>query len=445
MPSRTRKSIALAAAGACLMLAVPSAVTASNDPRFSEQWGLHKIGAEPAWGAARGEGVLIGFIDSGVDLSHPDLKGKIAGGKDFVDGDDSPNDQHGHGTLTAGIAAAETGNGQGIAGVAPAARILAARAFDGGGNGGSDKVAAGIHWAVEEAARQGKKLVLNLSFVGPGGSLLLVDDVRAAIEAATRRGAAVVAAAGNDRGPSQYNAPSGSGILVVGAHTREDTCSSFSNHGPGVDILAPGGAGGRSSATDILSTYPNGGYASAAGTSLATPFVSGSMALLMSQGLGAKAAADKLVAAARGPAVSCHGDGTTYKLLDAAAALGVSGAPAPPAPATLSAAEPAQRAPDNSAARPAKTSAPARRTVQQPAAAPAPPPPPPPDPPTILLSMPEPEDDPPPSAPLETALELPERQGSSRPISPLRIAAGSLLVAVGAASGILRLIFRTTL
>lgn len=437
-----RTVIALALAGGYVLFALPAGVTASNDQRFGEQWGLHKIGAEPAWSAARGDGVLIAFIDSGVDMSHPDLNGKIAAAQSFLAGDASPQDQHGHGTLTAGIAAAETGNGQGIAGVAPGARILAARAFDGAGNGASNNVAAGIDWAVAEAGRRGSKLVLNLSFVGPGGSLLLVDDVRASIEAATSRGAAVVAAAGNDGGASQYTAPPGSGILVVGAHTREDSCSRFSNYGSGVDLLAPGGAGGRSSATDILSTYLNSSYASSSGTSLATPFVSGAMALLMSKGMGAAAAADKLVATARGPVVSCRGEGSSYGFLDVAAALGVSGAPAPPpAPATLSAAP----------AEPLPQSAPARRpraaARPAPAPAPAPPPAPAPEPSTILLSAPpvKAEQQGPPEAPMAASLELPPKKSSSDPVSPVRIAAGSLFLAVAAASAILRFIFRPTM
>lgn len=431
MPKPQKKAVSLALAVAFLSAAISSAALASNDQRFADQWGLHKIGAEAAWGASRGEGVLIGMIDSGVDLSHPDLNGKIAGGKDFIDGDASPDDQNGHGTLTAGIAAAETGNGMGIAGVAPGARILVARAFDGAGNGGSDKVAAGIYWAVEEARSRGSKLVLNLSFVGPGGSLLLVDDVKAAIAAATQYGAAVVAAAGNDG--TQTQAPSGSGLLVVGASTRDDTCSRFSNYGPGVDILAPGGAGGRSSATDILSTYLGGGYASSSGTSLATPFVSGSMALLMSRGMSAAGAAEKLIASARGPKVSCRGESSTYGFLDVAAALGASVAPPPEAP-KLSSAAPPQPAP--------KSAPPPRPGAARPAAPPpSPAPPPPPEPATILLPEPAPELTLP--APLAAPLELPVKSASPDPVSPAQVAAGSLLGVLALAHAALRFVFRT--
>ena len=129
--------------------------TASNDTYFPQQWGLQKVGAEQAWGVARGQGVIIGIIDSGVKLNHPDLQANLLPGWDFVDKDDYPDDGQGHGTLVAGVAAAVAGNGEGIAGVAPEAKILPVRVFDSGGNSRSDVVSTGIRWAVEEARRRG--------------------------------------------------------------------------------------------------------------------------------------------------------------------------------------------------------------------------------------------------------------------------------------------------
>ncbi|MGI8427211.1 MAG: S8 family serine peptidase [Actinomycetota bacterium] len=422
-----RTSAAVVLAIALFMLAGPLSAVASNDPRFGDQWGLHKIEAEAAWSASRGDGVSIALIDSGADLSHPDLRGKISGGKDFVDGDNSPDDDNGHGTLTAGIAAASTGNGVGIAGVAPNARIVPVRVFDGAGNAGSDKVAAAIAWAVDNVPG---RLVLNLSFVGPGSSLLLVEDVRAAINYATSRGAAVVVAAGNDGADNQYDAPSGSGIIVVGASTREDACSSFTNYGSGVDILAPGGAGGRSSGTDILSTYLGGGYASSSGTSLAAPFVSGAMALLMSQGSSAPSAASRIISSARGPAISCRGESSSYRFLNVASALGVS----------LAASGPAQQP-----AAPAPAPPPAGKALRQPgpvaapqgaASLPAPSAPAPPPTPVIALPNKDPNKDPnndkePPTIPLAADLQLPVK--NSAPLSPAKLTATLLLVALGAA------------
>jgi len=361
MNRNLRKSAAsrVACCAICIALALfAGAASASNDQYFSQQWGLQKIGAESAWTVARGAGVLIGVIDSGVQLNHPDLINKLVPGKDFIDGDNDPSDGEGHGTLVAGIAAAETGNGVGVAGTAPDAKILPVRAFDSAGNGGSDKVSLGIRWAVDEAARRGSRLVLNLSFVGPpgggstGGAIFADPSVRDAISYAAGHGDAVVAAAGNDgASATQYNAPEGSGIIVVGSSDQKDQCSSFTNYGSGLDILAPG--------TDILSTYNNGGYGRSSGTSMAAPFVSGALAVLMSNGRSASSAVSQLKATARGPAVSCHGESTSYGLLDLGAAVGAhpatGGAPA----VSANKPRPALIPPSKAAAPPAPPPAPA--------------------------------------------------------------------------------------
>ena len=120
---------------AALALSVPAPAGAAADPARPRQWNLDRIGAEAAWSRADGSGITVGVVDSGVDLAHEDLAGRIVAGRDFVDDDDVPQDAYGHGTHVAGIIAAARGNGRGIVGVAPGARIMPLRVLgpDGGG------------------------------------------------------------------------------------------------------------------------------------------------------------------------------------------------------------------------------------------------------------------------------------------------------------------------
>src|SRR5207249_216773 len=133
-----------------------------NDPLFPHQWGLTQIKAPDAWAhGALGAGVTIAIVDTGVDLNHPDLGSKIVAGADLVSGETcTPGDQdlNGHGTHVAGIAAALTNNGIGVAGTAPDAKIMPVRVLDSTGSGSTDDVAAGIRWAADHGAQ-----VINLS------------------------------------------------------------------------------------------------------------------------------------------------------------------------------------------------------------------------------------------------------------------------------------------
>jgi subtilisin family serine protease len=326
----TRLRLAAASCVACLMLLAPSPVqAATNDPLYSQLWGLHRVGAERAWRVSRGEGVIIAIVDTGVNLSHPDLKDQLLPGLNVARPGTPADDEHGHGTLIAGVAAAATNNGQGIAAVAPDAKVIPLRVFNAQGIATSVQVTRAIRWAIDAAEQRRSKLVLNLSFVGPTRSpedpvpaTLLGDrTVRRAITDATDAGAAVVAASGNDGLPqTAFDAPANRGIVVVGAADKQDRCAPFTNYGRGLDILAPG--------VDILSTFWNRApdqpvYAFADGTSLAVPFVAGAAALLMSSGLTNVEAVNRILATARGPGLPCRAEPTSYKHLDVAAALGV--------------------------------------------------------------------------------------------------------------------------
>ena len=237
-----------------------------DDPRFGVQWGLKKTAFPGAWNDARGTGAKIAIVDSGIDQSHPDI-GKIAAQKDFVNGDTVANDPYGHGTHVAGIAAALTNNGRGVAGGCPACRLLIARVLDSGGDTTDADAVAGIRWSVNNGAD-----VVNLSFGGGGRSAVL----EAAVDDAYANGAVVVAAAGNQGSnvpqyPAAYPA-----AIAVSATNANDAIAGFSSRGDWVDLSAPG--------TNIVSTFDGGGYGEESGTSESAPFVSAVAGLLASQG-----------------------------------------------------------------------------------------------------------------------------------------------------------------
>ncbi len=278
-------------------VSVPPA-SASNDPFFDRQWALEQIGAPRAWTVTRGAGAVIGIVDSGVEASHPDLAGKVALTADCwnrpacVDGLGN-TDADGHGTLIAGVIAAGTDNGKGIAGVAPDARLVVAKVLGPGGAGRAEEINHGIRWAVDRGAR-----VVNISlgdpgaFTSSGGSPL-----RDGIEYAWSKGAVPVLAAGNYGGVSSENYGT-LNAMVVGATDRTGALASYSSAIGNAKwgLVAPGGSGAAGPDNNIISTASGGGYASSAGTSMAAPQVAGAVALLLAQGLSPSAAVSKLLA-----------------------------------------------------------------------------------------------------------------------------------------------------
>ncbi len=239
-----------------------------------------------AWDATLGDPrIVVAIIDTGVDVGHPELSGQTVEGKSFVDALDPAHpgqrgsvlDGAGHGTHVAGIVAAAE-NGVGITGVAPRCRIMPVKTLDHEERGFASDVAAGIMYAVDHGAR-----VMNLSLGSYGGSRVLERAVARAID----RGVVVVAAMGNDRMDPELGygaAPSYPaalpGVIAVAAHDETGRICSFSNAGRWVTLAAPGEA--------IWSTFPREGSDPGAplellsGTSMATPFVSGVVALLLS-------------------------------------------------------------------------------------------------------------------------------------------------------------------
>jgi serine protease len=343
-----RKLILLAALA--LTLSGPAGAAAPNDQYFGLQWGLQQINADEAWGVSTGFGQVIAVVDAGVDLSHPDLQGKLVPGITFSgcatnangcgNGDwksaPSAGTPSPHGTHVAGIAAAATGNGIGIAGVARDARVMPVKALTEEG-GSFEEIAAGIRWAVDHGAD-----VINMSLGAlPGVQVLvlsgLISDVAAAIDYAVSRNVPVIVAAGNEFASICAEPSFDAGALCVTSTDRNELRSSFSNFGikPDLNVVAaPGGAAFLSCDEDILSTVPAGtesscgvgkpGYDDYAGTSMATPHVAGVAALLTAQGRGVSNVYGVLKSTARTPGLGSRGVYTPtygFGIVDADAAV----------------------------------------------------------------------------------------------------------------------------
>ena len=240
--------------------------TIPNDPDWGKQYNLVAIRAPQGWDLSTGSSaVTIAIVDSGVDLSHPDLAGKLVAGYDFVDNDTVPQDQYGHGTHVAGIAAASSNNNRGIAGVSWGAKIMPVRVLNAFGGGTFSAVANGIIWATDHGAQ-----VINLSLGGDVGSPAL----KAAVDYALAKNMIVVAAAGNTGTtpliyPAQYT-----GVIAVGATDSTNTRASFSDYGNELDLVAPG--------KSIYSLFPGNNYGYDTGTSMSAPHVAGLAAILLS-------------------------------------------------------------------------------------------------------------------------------------------------------------------
>ncbi|MBA3534848.1 MAG: S8 family serine peptidase [Ardenticatenales bacterium] len=270
---------------------IPTGSIIPNDEYYGDLWGMTRMRAPEAWTISTGQEVVIAILDTGIDYTHPEFTGRLVSPSlwyDFSNNDTDPMDGEGHGTHVSGSAAAAANNGVGVAGVAWNARIMPLKVLNDEGSGYLSWSTA----AIEHATNNGAKII-NMSL----GSESYSGPLQSAIDYAVSRGVVVIAASGNCHqvgngcdaaDPVTYPAAM-SGVIGVGATTREDAHASYSTMGYYVDVSAPGGdyIGDHDLGSLILSTIPTHvfqeGYAWGAGTSMAAPHVTGVAALLLKE------------------------------------------------------------------------------------------------------------------------------------------------------------------
>jgi hypothetical protein len=324
---------------------VEAAITIPNDTSYASQYAPALIQAETAWDIATGSGsITVAIIDSGIDSSHPEFAGRIVPGYDFIQDDTVPQDECGHGTHVAGIAAAAGNNAQGIAGIAWGVKIMPIRVLSDLCGGSYADVSDALIWAVDHGAK-----VINVSLGGSGSSTLMQN----ATYYAYTHGAAIFAAAGNTGGSVFYPAAY-PWVMAIGSVDSSSTRVSTSNQGAALDLMAPGDS--------IYSTLPtNSGffynltcphpwpygsspcgkstqYDLLGGTSMASPHAAGAAALLLSMPGSCFSTPDQIYQALITSAKDLGAAGFDtlygYGLIQIQTAMGLCPS-APPAPAPL--------------------------------------------------------------------------------------------------------------
>jgi subtilisin family serine protease len=299
------------------------AAAVPNDPSFSAQSSyLQTMHLPDAWNTTTGnDSMILAIVDSGVQLNHPDLVGRLVPGWDYVNNDSDPSDDFGHGTMVAGIAAASTNNGRGVAGATWQGKIMPIKVLDSSGEADDNDIAAGIKYAVDHGAS-----VINLSLGGPGEGTGILQQY---VDYATSHNVVVVAAAGNDgdQGVLAATAPhypaACNGVIAVGATDAVGNHAPFSSYGSWIDVVAPGDLTNSNQQDGITTTMKGSTYGVGAGTSFSSPLVAG-VAFLMraaDPNAGQATISARLIGSARdlGPAGfdSVYGAG----MVDATAAL----------------------------------------------------------------------------------------------------------------------------
>ena len=235
-----------------------------NDSQFYG-WEIKKFDIPTLWKKSTGKNIVVGVVDTGCDLNHPDIKNNLLEGKNFINTNSDPMDDNGHGTHISGTIAGEN-NGFGMVGIAPDAKIRPIKCLNAQGSGSASDIANGITWAADQRCD-----FISLSLGLKGISI----PIRNSIDYAINKGCVVFCAAGNDgintpiMFPSNYEK-----TISIGAIDQNLNRTSFSCSGEELDFMCPG--------HDILSCVPNNSYAMMSGTSMSTPFAVGCACLLLS-------------------------------------------------------------------------------------------------------------------------------------------------------------------
>jgi len=296
----------------------PDGLVSVLDTELDNSWGVKRIGAGLVHDALnKGAGVKVAVIDTGIDYNHPDLYSNYQGGYDFVNDDSDPMDDHGHGTHVAGTIAA-LDDGMGVVGVAPEAHLYALKVLSSSGSGSYSDVIAALEWCVDNGIQ-----VTNNSYGSAGDAGISVK--KAFDNTYYNYGIINVSSAGNSGDssgsgdtityPARYDS-----VIAVAATNQSDLRTSWSSTGPDLEISAPG--------LSIYSTLIGGGYGTKSGTSMASPHVAGTVALMIAAGVSdirgqLQSTADDLGAAG---CDSQYG----YGLVNAAEAAGEDGGETPP-------------------------------------------------------------------------------------------------------------------
>jgi subtilisin family serine protease len=237
-------------------------------PKEVIDYGVKMVGAPLEWSETQGEEIKVGIIDTGIDLNHEDLIGKVVDYYNFTS--DNPkeiNDENGHGTHVAGIVAANK-NSVGVVGVAPKCKLFIAKAFDKEGNAETKNIVNSIKWLSSKGVN-----VINMSF----STQEFISDYNDLIKKCYHQGILCVCAAGNEgngKDTIEYPARFPETVSVTAVDINKKVAD-FSSTGPRADVSAPG--------KDILSTWPNSTYRTLSGTSMATPLITGAVAILQAK------------------------------------------------------------------------------------------------------------------------------------------------------------------
>ena len=242
-------------------LALPVAVP--NDTNYASEWHLSKIGTPTAWDSAKGDGVTVAILDSGIDSTHPDFSGKLVTGWNLVDNNSDTSDVYGHGTKVAGVVGATTNNATGVASIGWNTKIMPVRVALTSGSAYISTIASGITYAADHGAQ-----IANASFATLSSSA----TIQSAANYMKTKGGLVTVAAGNYG--TLDSTPDTTSVISVSATNSSDVIASWSSYGPYIDVAAPGDS--------VWSTTNGGGYAAVSGTSFSSPAVAAVLALIKS-------------------------------------------------------------------------------------------------------------------------------------------------------------------